>query len=157
TETGVSTLRFLVGAVGGEWGALDQARTEDFYVWARAATAALGVATVLLVFNIGMRWGARHALLAAGLLAVLPLHVRQSHYVLTDVPLTFFVTLTLLFSLRAAERGTLAAFAWAGAIAGLATATKYNGAAALLMPLLACFMTPAAKPSRLRCTLAIIG
>ena len=42
---------------------------------------------------------------------MLPLHVRESHYVLTDVPLTFFVTLTLLLSLRAHERGDDAAFA----------------------------------------------
>ena len=37
-------------------------------------------------------------------MAVMPLHVRESHYVLTDVPVTFFVTLTFLLSLRAHER-----------------------------------------------------
>ena len=42
--------------------------------------------------------------LAAGLMAVMPLHVRESHYVLTDVPVTFFVTLTLLLTLNAHER-----------------------------------------------------
>ena len=129
-------------------GSLAQASGGDFYLWGRAVTAAFGVATVLLVFQIGMRWGARHALLAAGLMAVMPLHVRYSHYVLTDTPLTFFVTLTLLLSLAAHERRTLRAFAWAGAAAGLAAATKYNGGLALLMPLLACWMTVAARPSR---------
>jgi hypothetical protein len=69
--------------------------------------------------------------------------------VLTDTPLTFFVTLTLLLSLVAHERNTLAAFAWAGAAAGLAAATKYNGGLALMMPLLACWMTVPARPSRL--------
>ncbi len=59
---------------------------------------------MLLVYRIGMRWGARHAALAAGLMAVMPLHVRESHYVLTDVPVTFFVTLTLLLTLAAHER-----------------------------------------------------
>ena len=53
--------------------------------------------------------------------------------------------------------GTIAAFAWAGAAAGLAAATKYNGAVALLMPLLACLMTPRAKDPRLWCALAAIA
>ena len=106
-------------------------------------TAAFGVATVLLVYQSGMRWGARHALLAAGLLAVLPLHVRYSHYVLTDTPATFFVTLTLLLVAgRRTKRDTLGGHSrWAGAAAGLAAATKYNGGIALMMPLLACWMT----------------
>jgi 4-amino-4-deoxy-L-arabinose transferase-like glycosyltransferase len=156
-QLAVSCVRFLVGAMRGMWSSLDQAGADMFYIWGRAMTAAIGVANVLLVFSIGLRWGARHALLAAGLLAVLPLHVRQSHYVLTDVPLTFLVTLTLLLSLRAHERGTAAAFMWAGVAAGLATATKYNGALALMMPLLACWMTIPASPSRLVCALAAIA
>jgi 4-amino-4-deoxy-L-arabinose transferase-like glycosyltransferase len=87
----------------------------------------------------------------------MPLHVRESHYVLTDVPATFLVMLTLLLSLRAHERSTAWSFALAGAAAGLAGATKYNGALAILMPLLACVMTPAARPSRPIAILWIIG
>ena len=132
-------------------------RPVPFYLAGRAVTALFGTATVLLVFQAGMRWGARHALLAAGLLAVMPVHVQSSHYVLTDTPMTFFVTLALVLSLAAHERGTALAFAWAGAAAGLAAATKYNGAIALLMPLLACLMTPRAKDSRLWCALAAIA
>ena len=72
------------------------ARPTDFYLWGRAVTAILGTATVFAASTMaGMRWGARTALLAAALLAVMPLHVRESHYVLTDVPVTFFVMLTL--------------------------------------------------------------
>lgn len=149
--------RFMWGAVEGSWTSLAQVTGADFYLWGRAITAAFGVVTVLLVYHIGMRWGARHALLAAGLMAVLPLHVRYSHYVLNDVPLTFFVTLTFLLSLVAHERNTLRAFAFAGAAAGLATATKYTGGAALLMPLLACWMTVPARPSRRALALAAIG
>ena len=156
-QMAAASLRFLTGAITGLWGSLDQAPAESFYLWARSVTALFGVATVVLVFRIGMRWGARHALLAAGLMAVLPLHVRESHYVLTDVPLTFFVTLTMLLSLRAHENPTLSSFVWAGVAAGLATATKYNGALALMMPLLACWMTPGAAPSRLLCALATMG
>ncbi len=152
----VAVVRFVTGAMGGAWSSLQQAGPEVFYLWGRALTVLFGVATVLLVFDIGMRWGARHALLAAALLAVLPPHVRQSHYILTDVPLTFFVTLTLLQSLRAHEKPVIATFAWAGAAAGLAAATKYNGAGALIMPLIACWMARTARPSRLACALAAI-
>ncbi len=148
--------RFITGAMHGAWTSLGQVTGADFYLWGRGVTAAFGVATVMLVYQIGMRWGARHALLAAGLLAVLPLHVRYSHYVLTDTPLTFFVTLSFLLSLVAHERNTLRAFAWAGAAAGLAAATKYNGGIALIMPLLACWMTVPARPSRLAAALAAV-
>ena len=76
-------------------------------------------------------------LAAAGLLAVMPMHVRESHFVLTDVPMTFAVVLTLLLSLRASEQPTLRAFIAAGAAAGLAAGIKYNALMAFSMPLVA--------------------
>lgn len=145
----VSIVRFVVGAIGGAWQSLDQATTPSFYLWGRAVTATIGVATVLVTFRAGLRWGARHALLAAGLLAVMPLHVMSSHYVLTDTPLVFFTTLTLLLSLVAHEKNTMGAFALAGVTAGLAASTKYNGGIALLMPIVACWMTVPSGSSRL--------
>ena len=156
-QVAVSIARFIAGSISGQWSALDQATGGSFYLWGRAVTATFGVATVFLVYQVGMRWGGRHALLAAGLMAVLPLHVRYSHYVLTDTPLTFFVTLTFLLSLSAHERGTLAGFAWAGAAAGLAAATKYNGGLALIMPLIACWMTLALRTGRLKAALATVA
>ena len=153
----VVIIRFIAGALSGEWSALGQATGGSFYLWSRVVTAMFGVATVLLVYQVGMRWGGRHALLAAGLMAVLPLHVRYSHFVLTDTPLTFFVTLTLLLSLAAHERGTLGGFVWAGGAAGLAAATKYNGGVALMMPLLACWMTLPLRSGRLRTAIAIVA
>ena len=153
----VSILRFIAGAISGEWSSLAQAPGGSFYLWGRFVTASFGVATVLLVYQAGMRWGARHALLASGLMAVLPLHVRYSHYVLTDTPLTFFVTLTFLLSLVAHERGTLGSFVTAGAAAGLAAATKYNGGVALIMPLLACWMTVPLRSGRLKTAFATVA
>lgn len=153
----VSIGRFIAGAIHGEWYSLAQATSGPFYLWGRIVTASFGVATVLLVYQVGMRWGARHALLASGLMAVLPLHVRYSHYVLTDTPLTFFVTLTLLLSLAAHERRTLWSFVIAGAAAGLSAATKYNGGIALIMPLIACWMTVPLRPGRLKTAFAIIA
>ena len=62
--------------------------------------------------------GPHQALLSAALLAVMPLHVRESHYVLTDIPTTFFVSVAFLLTLAAHEHPTAAAFAKAGAAAG---------------------------------------
>lgn len=147
-QAAVATARFLAGAMRGEWASLAQAPPEAFYVWGRAVTALMGTATVWILYRAGMRWDRRTALLAAVMFAVMPLHVRESHFVLTDVPVTFFVMLAFLLSLRAQEQPTAAAFAFAGMAAGLAAGTKYNGAVAVLVPLLCCAMTPAVRPSR---------
>ena len=66
-QLAVACVRFLAGAMAGEWFTLVDAPPEQFYVWARAVTATLGTATVALVYFIGARWGTRYALLAAGL------------------------------------------------------------------------------------------
>lgn len=136
-QLAVACARFLAGALAGRWASLDGASTADFYLWARATSALFGVATVWLVFRIGLHWGTRHALLASGLMAVVPQHVRDSHYVATDVPLTFFTTLALLLSLQAYEHPTRGAFLRAGVAAGLAGASKYPGLLALVLPLVA--------------------
>lgn len=133
----VASLRFIWGAASGLWGSLAEVSAADFYLWSRVVTAALGTATVMLVFQIGMRWGTRHALLAASLLALMPHHVRESHMAATDVPMTFFATLAFLFALEAHERGKLGRFLAAGASAGLATASNYHGFVALLLPMMA--------------------
>jgi 4-amino-4-deoxy-L-arabinose transferase-like glycosyltransferase len=153
----VAIVRFITGAAAGKWGSLAEASTFDFYVWGRAMTAAIGTATVWLVYSAGLRWGTRTALLAAAVMAVMPSHVRESHFVLTDVPTTFFVMLTFLLSLRASEQPRTASFALAGVAAGLATATKYNGVVALAMPLIACVMTPSTGTARLHAALAAVG
>ena len=156
-QLATACVRFLVGAMAGHWQSLGQVTSADFYLWGRAVTALFGTATVLVVHQIGLRWGSRPALLAAGLIAVMPLHVRESHYVLTDVPLTFFVALTFLLALRAHEHPTARTFAWAGATAGLAAATKYPGAVSLVLPLIAVWMTPETKPSRRVAAASVIG
>jgi 4-amino-4-deoxy-L-arabinose transferase-like glycosyltransferase len=156
-EAAVSTLRFLVGAMQGEWSALAQAATDDFYLWGRGMTALVGTATVWVVYRTAMRWGAPTALLAAALMTVMPLHVRESHYTLTDVPCTFVVMVTFLLTLRAHERQTVGAFALAGVTAGLAAALKYNGVLAVLMPLAACAMSPGLRRPRPLVALAIVA
>ena len=156
-QLAVASARFMIGAMGGDWTSLAAVSSEDFYLWGRNVTALIGTLTVLVVYQIGLRWGTRPALLAAGLMAVMPLHVRESHFILTDVPVTFFVSLTFLLSLRAHEQPGPPAFGWAGAAAGLAAATKYPGALAMLLPLTAAWMTPATRLSRPRAAAVALG
>jgi 4-amino-4-deoxy-L-arabinose transferase-like glycosyltransferase len=153
-QAGVIVVKFLAGASSGAWWSLSHVGDHDFYLWGRALTAVFGTATVYLVYLAGRRWGTPHALLAAGLLAVLPVHVRESHFVLTDVPTAFFVALAFVLSLRAHERGTGSAFAWAGAAAGLATGTKYTAWVAILLPLAAAAMAAAPFDVRVRRAIA---
>ncbi len=153
----LAVLRFLVGALNGEWHSLAEVSPADFYLWARALSALLGVATVFVLYMIGLRWGTRHALLGAGLLAVMPLHVRESHFVLTDVPSTLFATITLLLSLDAQEKNTTKAFLLAGAAAGLTAGSKYNAGLVIVLPLLAAWLANVGMTARIRTMLLVIG
>jgi 4-amino-4-deoxy-L-arabinose transferase-like glycosyltransferase len=149
-QVAVIAARFLAGAASGTWSALAQVGPSDFYLWGRAVTAAFGTATVYLLYLAARRWGTGQALMAAAVMAVMPIHVRESHYVLTDVPMTFFVVLALVLSLRAHENGSDATFAWAGAAAGLAAGTKYTGYVSLMLPLMAAAFVSRPIGSRVR-------
>jgi len=62
-----------------------------------------------------------------------------------------------VLSLRARETGRLAWFLAAGASVGLASATKYSGAAALIMPLVAAAVARAPRTSRASGAIAATG
>jgi 4-amino-4-deoxy-L-arabinose transferase-like glycosyltransferase len=156
-QAAVVVARFLAGASAGTWSALAQVTDYDFYLWGRALTAAFGTATVFLVYRAGTRWGVRQALVAAALCAVFPIHVRESHYVLTDVPMTFFVALALVLALRALEVRSWSSFAWAGAAAGLAAGTKYTAWVSILMPLVAAGFAREPFDRRLRFALTALA
>ena len=76
--------------------------------------------------------GRAAGLVAAFFLSVAFLHVRDSHYGTTDVLMTFLIMLSIAFLIEAHLDGKRSRFALAGAIGGLAAATKYN---ALLLPI----------------------
>jgi len=152
-----ASFTFLLGAMDGAWRHLDQAAPADMYLNGRALTASFGTATIWLVYLIGSRWSRAHGLLAAALLAVMPSHVRESHYVLADVPTAFFTTLTAWLALRAAERLTLVHFALAGGAAGLAAAAKYNGLIVIVVPLAVAWLRHGPPLARTQRTLVIAG
>lgn len=70
----------------------------------RAVSAAVGVATVFLVYCLGVSlYGRRAGLYAALFMALMPYHVIVTRQVLLDGPMVFCSTLSLLFMVRFAQ------------------------------------------------------
>ncbi len=109
----------------------------------RAAVALVGTATLGVVFRMGRRVGGETVgLIAAFFLAVSVLHVRESHFAMTDALMTFLAMTALALLLQgfdffaspapsAGSGQVWVAFAPAGLAAGLAASTKYTAAAVL--------------------------
>lgn len=105
---------------------------------ARLIVVACAVATVWVAWAAGRRLaGPAGGLIAALLIALLPMHVLHSHYATVDVPQALFIALCLWFTLRLAADPTRRNYLLAGLAAGLAMSVKYNGALVILAPLLA--------------------
>jgi hypothetical protein len=99
-----------------------------FLLAGRSVSALLGTANVFVVQRIGTSlFDRRVALLSAFYLALMFLHVSQSHFAVTDVPLTFMISWGFLTILRARAAPSTGRFVWAGVVSGLAAGTKYNG------------------------------
>ena len=95
---------------------------------ARLVNAVLGAAMVPLVYLAGRRLlGPPAAVLAAGLLALDPVHIVHSHYEMGDIPQAFFVVASVAEAARALVTRSNGALLAAGALAGLAGAAKYYG------------------------------
>lgn len=111
-------------ALGLEVGAQEQ-------LWINRLWSVLwGTATVAVIYLAGrMLWSRRRpALLAAGALAILPLHVWDSHFGVTDIPLTFWCALAFLLSLVAYRIPNWRNFLVGGLAVGFAIGTKFSGA-----------------------------
>ena len=119
------------------------------YLIGRLLTVGMGVGTVWATYAVGATlWGRRAGLFAALILAITPLHAQHSHFLTVDVPATFWVILSLLWSAKLATNSPkpLRAALLAGLFAGLAAATKYNMALVLLPALIASYLN--SSPSR---------
>ena len=101
------------------------------YLVALAGTATLAVVTR----SAGAVRDDMTGLIASALLAVAILHVRESHFAMTDTIMTLLVVASLAVLLRGVDQQQparrVALFAAAGALGGLAASTKYTAAAVL--------------------------
>lgn len=132
-------LYYLVGRLTGTFPstqAFEVAYRADptvFYLLDRLTVALLGAATVLAVYGLGKALSGRlPGLLAAGLLAVSFLHVRDSHYGVPDVPMTLLVTAAVALAAMAVGSGRRSLLYGAGLAGGLAVALKWTALPILL-------------------------
>jgi len=124
--------------------ARDPSSLAPLYLLGRSITALLGIASVPLLYLAVKGESKRLAAISAMLLAVLPLHVINSHYATVDVAATFWLVLAFLLTLRGARRPGVPTGLITGLAVGLAAATKYNAGLFLLPAILA----PAISPPR---------
>jgi len=125
--------------------------TAKYTMTARGLSAAAGTASVWIVFRLGMRLFDRAAAVAgASFLALAFLHVRDSHFGVTDVPMSFMVLVAFLCAVGLSQSGARKDLILAGIAAGLAAGTKYNGGLVGLTVLFAVLIAPPAKPARSR-------
>jgi hypothetical protein len=107
-----------------------------------SVTAAMG--TIVIVYrSAGRLFNRDIGLAAAAFLALAYLHVRDSHFGVLDVPLTFAIVATIAVLVRASQDEAAARwFALAGLAAGLATSLKYNAGVLLVPAVVAAATTP---------------
>ncbi len=143
----------MAGASGAEWASLAGFDVAAAYGAGRTVTAIVGAATVWLAYRLGREVGTeRVGLFAAALLALFPLHVRESHFMTPDVPLTALTTLAVYLAVRGEHLQPW----WAGLAAGLAAAARYSGGLVLAAVLMGLLIRRDPLPHRLRaCGIAI--
>lgn len=112
----------------------------DLLALSRTLNVLLSVGTVLCCWRIGRRLYGTGGLLAAALLAVLPLHTRFAYLAITDVPATFWSTLAALFAVRLVQENERRDLLLGSLSAGLAAASKYPAGLALLMVIAAALL-----------------
>lgn len=114
---------------------------DKLYLVGRAVSVLAGTASVVFVFLAGeVLFGAPAALIAALLAAVAAAPVALSVYLKPDPLMLMFGCLALYFSAGILKRRGGRACMWAGLAAGLAAASKYNGAVFLAVPLTAALL-----------------
>jgi hypothetical protein len=99
------------------------------YLGVRLLDAAIGTATVVVVYRYGRRgYDDTTGLVAAIVMAAAFLAVRDSHFATTDTPLAFACMLGIGGAYRLAEGDTATRRAVGGVLLGAAAGVKYNGA-----------------------------
>jgi len=124
---------FVLGKISGLFPTLSSYeqlyRTDpsSFLMLARITSAIFGMLNVWVIYLIGKRvFGNFVGLLAALFLAFAFIHVRDSHYAVPDITVTFFISLTVLLCVLSIQKGSLTYQYLAAAAGGYSIATKWN-------------------------------
>ncbi len=106
------------------------------FVGGRIFMALCGIATIILTYGVARRLlNARVGLVAAAILAFMPLHVGFSQIIRTDMQAAMFMLLAILSTIRIARDGRWQDYALTGVIIGFAVATKWPSAMIIVAPI----------------------
>lgn len=83
----------------------------------------------------------RTGYISAALMAIVPLHVWDSHLGTTDIGLTFWTTFAFLLSIKAYKKPSIKNYFLGGLLVGFAMGVKFNGALAAVSFLTAAILT----------------
>lgn len=109
-----------------------------FYIFLleRTITAIFGVASIFVLYAIAKKlFNKNIALLGALIFTITPLHVRDSHYLTTDIPFLFFVLLSFLCMVNLFQTGKLSWYILSGFFIGISSTIRYFPIALLVLPL----------------------
>ncbi len=139
---GIYGLYYFVGLISGRYDSPTDLVAEYlsnpsvFYLLDRIFVALLGILTILILYRVAVRlFDKKIAMLSAFFLSLSYLHVRDSHFGLLDVPVTFALLAASLLILRCYEKRTIRDYIIAGMAAGLAASIKWIGVV-LLVPII---------------------
>jgi hypothetical protein len=100
----------------------------EYYLLDRAFSAFWGTLSILVVYKLAKTYFDRKVALASSFLfAFAYLHVRDSHFGVTDIPLTFFILCSVFFILKSYQEKNTKNYLIAGLLSGLTASIKYNG------------------------------
>lgn len=141
-------LYFLIGKLTGQFGGLEDFATlfltdpTSFYLVARIIFGAiLGTFTILLLYQLINRYFSKMtALITALFFSVSFIHVRDSHYIYTDIPLLFVFVASFFPTMSLSKNQKANHYVWFGILLGILVATKYNGTFVLIPFLLMHFV-----------------
>lgn len=120
------------------------------FVGGRIFMLVCGIATIILTYMVGRRLLSKPiGLIAATILAFMPLHVSFSQIIRTDMMTTMFMLLALLSTLRIARDNRWQDYALTGVIIGFAVATKWPSAMVIVAPIAVGLIKARENPSAL--------
>ena len=98
------------------------------FLISRVFTAILGALTIISTYFIGKELfkSQRAAYIAAFLMAILPVHVEESHFAKLDVAQAFVISIAFYFIIRLYNTSQAKYYLFSGIFIGIATSVKYN-------------------------------
>lgn len=107
----------------------------NMYLISRILSAVMGTLTVFMIYLIGKEiYNKKIGLISSSFLACTMGFVTLAHFATVDIPLTFWIVVSLFFFIKIVNTGKMKYYLLGGLFAGLALSTKYT-ALLLIIPM----------------------